>query len=145
MVLKEELRHFNKIVKEMDRKVIVIFLSVAILQTISWYVTSRNFFRINLFTSLQNDSNVHLYEYLYWFLGDFVTLFVLSAVIIKFILKENLTDYGLKVGDFKIGLFLSLTFFVVMLPLVWIFSGSPEFVEKYPQKQKTFLISVWLH
>ena len=90
-----------------------------------------------IYLLLQNDSNVHLYEYLYWFLGDFVTLFVLSAVIIKFILKENLTDYGLKVGDFKIGLFLSLTFFVVMLPLVWIFSGSPEFVEKYPHLLST--------
>ena len=121
----------------MDRKVIIIFLSVAILQTISWYVTSRNFFRINFSHSLLNDPNVNLYEYLYWFLGDFITLFVLTALIIKFVLKENLKDYGLKLGDFKIGLFLSLTFFIVMLPLVWIFSASPDFVEKYPHLLST--------
>ena len=132
MVLKEELRNLNRIVKQMDRKVIIIFLSVAVLQTISWYVTSRNFFRINIFPSIQNNPDVYLYEYLYWFVSDFITLFILSALIIKFVLKENLRDYGLKFGDSKIGFLLSLIFFIVMLPLVWIFSATPGFVEKYP-------------
>lgn len=135
--IKIELKKLALIIRQMDRKVIIIFLSVAILQTISWYVTSRNFFRINFSHSLLNDPNVNLYEYLYWFLGDFITLFVLTALIIKFVLKENLKDYGLKLGDFKIGLFLSLTFFIVMLPLVWIFSASPDFVEKYPHLLST--------
>jgi len=137
VLLKEEIRRLAAIIKEMDRKVIVIFLSVAILQTISWYVTSRNFFSINFFSSLENNPDVNLYEYLYWFLGDFITLFLLSVLIIKFILKENLTDYGLKFGDFKIGLLLSLSFFLIMLPIVWIFSASPEFVEKYPHLLST--------
>ena len=135
--IKIELKKLALIIRQMDRKVIIIFLSVAILQTISWYVTSRNFFRINFSHSLLNDPNVNLYEYLYWFLGDFITLFVLTALIIKFVLKENLKDYGLKLGDFKIGLFLSLTFFIVMLPLVWIFSASPDFVQKYPHLLST--------
>jgi len=135
--LKKETTRLAVTVRDMDRKVIIIFLSVAILQTISWYFTSRNFFRINFFPSLQNDPSVYLYEYLYWFIGDFVTLFILSALIIKFILKEKLSDYGLKFGDYKIGLLLSIIFFLIMLPLVWFFSATPDFSAKYPHLLST--------
>ena len=85
--IKKEFDQLIKIIREMDRKVITIFVSVAVLQTISWYYTSRNFFRINIFPIYQNDPDVYLYEYLYWFISDFFTLFVLSVLIIKFILK----------------------------------------------------------
>jgi membrane protease YdiL (CAAX protease family) len=116
----------------MDRKVIVIFLSVAVLQTISWYITSRNFFRINFFPSFQNNPDVYLYEYLYWFVGDFITLFILSVLIIKFILKESLNDYGLQLGDYRVGFLFSTIFILVMIPTVWFFSATPDFAEKYP-------------
>lgn len=130
--IKKELKQLIKIVREMDRKVIIIFLSVAALQTISWYYTSRNFFRINIFPIYQNDPNVYLYEYLYWFIGDFFTLFILSIIIIKFILKENLSDYGLQIGELKIGLIFSVVFLVVMIILIWFVSATPSFSEKYP-------------
>ncbi len=123
--------------REMDRKVIIIFLSVAILQTISWYYTSRNFFRINFFPYYQNNPDVFLYEYLYWFIGDFITLFLLSIIIIKFILREDLRNYGLQFGDYKTGLALSSIFFLVMLPAIWFFSTAPEFSEKYPHLLST--------
>ncbi|NWG28412.1 MAG: CPBP family intramembrane metalloprotease [Ignavibacteriaceae bacterium] len=134
---KEEISRLLGVIREMDRKVIIIFISVAILQTISWYYTSRNFFRINFFPYLQNDANVYLYEYLYWFIGDFFTLFILAILIIKFILKENLKDYGLISGDFKVGLAFSSIFFFIMLPVIWLFSASPEFSEKYPHLLST--------
>lgn len=116
----------------MDRKVIIIFLSVAILQSISWYVTSRMFFRINLFFYFQNDPDVYLYEYIYWFIGDFFTFFVVPILIIRFFLRENPINYGLQVGDYKIGLSLSLVFISIMFLIVWFFSSTPEFVSKYP-------------
>ena len=43
-----------------------------------------------------------LYEYLYWFVSDFITLFILSVIVIKFVLRENLKDYGLQVGELKV-------------------------------------------
>jgi membrane protease YdiL (CAAX protease family) len=135
--LKKELSRLLEIIREMDRKVIIIFLSVAIFQTISWYYTSRNFFRINFFPYYQNDPNVYLYEYLFWFIGDFFTLFILSIVIIKFILKEDLKNYGLQFGDYKIGLALSAIFFLVMLPAIWFFSATSDFVAKYPHLLST--------
>lgn len=137
LVFKKELSQLLSIIRGMDRKVIIIFISVAVIQTISWYYTSRNFFRINFFSYFQNDANVYLYEYLYWFVGDFFTLFILIVLIIKFILKENLKDYGIILGDFKVGLEFSFIFFLIMLPAIWIFSAAPEFSEKYPHLQST--------
>lgn len=132
MELKKELKNLLNIVRELDKKVVTIFLSVAVLQTISFYITSRRFFRVNFFLQLQSDPNVFLIEYIYWFVGDFITFFLLAILIIKFFLKESIKDYGLRWGEHKIGLSISFIFLAVMLPLIWFFSATPEFVEKYP-------------
>ena len=132
MELKKELKNLINIVRELDKKVVTIFLSVAVLQTISFYITSRRFFRINFFQQLQSDPDVFLIEYIYWFVGDFITFFILAILIIKFFLKESIKDYGLRWGEHKIGFTISFIFLAVMLPLIWFFSATPEFVEKYP-------------
>lgn len=130
--IKTELQKLVSIVKELDKKVIVIFLSVAILQTISFYFTSRRFFRENLFEDFQDFSNPYLIEYLYWFIGDFLTLFFLSVLIIKLFLRDKLSDYGLKIGDYKSGLIISFLFLFVMVIIIWFVSATPAFAEKYP-------------
>jgi len=135
--LKTEYSRLKEIIRELDRKVIVIFLSVAVLQTISWYFTSRNFFRINIFPHYQNNSDVYLYEYLYWFTTDFITLFILAILIIKFVIKEDLKDYGLQAGDYKAGLIISAIFLGVMLVIIWFVSATPDFATKYPHLQST--------
>ncbi len=140
MILSNIKNEFNKLIKisnEMDKKVIVIFISVAILQTISWYYASRNFFRINIFPIYQNNPDVYLYEYLYWFITDFITFFIVAIIIIKFVLKEDLKNYGLQFGDYKSGLIISLVFFLVMLPAIWFFSATPDFIAKYPHLLST--------
>jgi membrane protease YdiL (CAAX protease family) len=132
-LLAVELIDLWKIIKQLDRKVIIVFISVAVLQTISYYFTSRRFFRYNYFEQLQFDKNVFLYEYIYWFIGDFLTLFILPLLIIKLLLKEKLTSYGLRVGDYKSGLKYSLIFLSVMVPIVWFASANGDFIKTYPQ------------
>ena len=130
--LKTELKNLVVVVKTLDKKVISIFLSIAVLQTISFYYTSRRFFRANLFESFQNYSDPYLIEYIYWFVGDFFTFFILGVLIIKFGFKEKLKDFGFQLGDLKTGLSLSIIFLSVMIILVWFVSATPEFAEKYP-------------
>ncbi len=130
--IKQELKKFLDVIREMDKKIITIFLSVAILQTLSFYYTSRRFFREYLFQSFQNYSDPYLIEYLYWFIGDFITFFVLGILIIKFGFKEKLSDYGLRLGDIKTGFSFSLLFLSVMIILIWFVSATPAFAEKYP-------------
>ena len=136
MVIKEktiqETKSLIKIIKKLDKKVILIFISIALLQTISWYFTSRRFFRVNLFEQLQDFPNPFLLEYLYWFIGDFFAFFVLGSLIIKLVLKEKLSDYGLRIGDYRIGLSVSFGFVLVMFIIIWFVSSTPAFVEQYP-------------
>jgi len=130
--LKGELSTLKAHTKTLDKKIIMIFLSVAVLQTISWYVTSRKFFRANFFEQYQFHPQVYLIEYLYWFIGDFITFFILPVFIIRFFLKEKLSDSGLRIGDYKVGLKITLIFILIMLPLVWIASASSSFANVYP-------------
>lgn len=127
-----ELRKLKEAISEMDKKVIVILVSIALLQTISYYYTSRRFFRSNLLDYVPGGFSVFIVEYAYWFLSDFFTLFILSALIIKFILKEKLHNYGLQFGDYRTGIKITLLFILIMLPIIWFVSSTESFVQKYP-------------
>ena len=135
--LKAELLKLAEIINEMDRKVIIIFLSVSILQTISWYFTSRRFFRINLFNYFSLSQKVDLYEFIYWFVGDFLTFFILPTLIIVFLLKDKLKNFGLQTGDHKSGIKISIYFIIIMVVISWFASSSPSFGETYPMLQRT--------
>lgn len=130
--IKNELKRVFNIVKSLDKKVLYIFLSVGILQTISYYYTSRGFFRVNLFPYFQSDVNIFLVEYLYWFIGDFISFFIAPLLIIKFVFREKIRNYGLSFGDYKAGIKITLIFLVVMIPLIWIVSSFSEFSLTYP-------------
>ena len=119
----------------MDKKIITIFLSIALLQTLSFYFTSRRFFRESLFEYFQNYSDPYLWEYTYWFVGDFVTFFIIGILIIKFGFNDKLSDYGLRIGDYKTGLLFTVFFLFVMIILIWFVSATPAFAEKYPHLQ----------
>ena len=80
---------------------------------------------------MSSNQDVFLIEYIYWFIGDFITFFILAILIIKFSLKESIKDYGFNWGEHKIGVTVSSIFILVMLPVIWFFFSTPEFVEKY--------------
>src|SRR5690606_27493657 len=128
----DEIKNLFGIIKNLDKKVVYIFLAVAILQTFSFYVTSRKFFRLNFFQYFSANDQVYLIEYLYWFIGDFISYFIFPVLIIKFIFKERIKDFGISFGDYKTGIKVTLIFLAIMLPLVWIVSSLPEFNKTYP-------------
>jgi len=129
---KNELKNLSNIVKTLDKKVVIVFISIAVLQTISYYYTSRRFFRLNLFQYFLKNEDVFLIEYIYWFLGDFISYFIIPALIIKILFKESLKDYGISLGDYKTGIKITGIFLLIMIPLIWIVSSLPEFNQTYP-------------
>jgi len=63
--LKSEIENFKKLLKYFDKKVFIIFISVAVLQTISWYFTSRDFFRENFYYNyFSTNQSADLYDVL---------------------------------------------------------------------------------
>jgi len=130
--IKKEFPELIEIIKKLDRKVITVFISIAILQTISWYYSSRMFFKLNFFDALSSNPGVYLYEFAYWYICDFITLFIIPALIIKLVFKEKIRDYGVKVGDFNTGIKLSALFLVAMIPIIWFVTSQPAFSLTYP-------------
>ena len=130
--IKNDIKSLLCRIKDLEKKVVIILMAVAVLQTLSYYFTSRRFFREYLFEKFQNFSQPYLLEFLYWFVGDFITFFIVGILIIKLLLKERVRDYGLQLGDYKTGLKYSFIFLFVMIVLIWIVSASPAFAEKYP-------------
>lgn len=131
-LLKRELKSVFDTLKRLDRKIVTIFLSVSVIQTISWYFTSRRFFRENFFDYVANYQEPFLIEYLYWFVGDFLTFILPSVLLIKFFFKQPLSEYGFKVGNWKLGIKFTLLFLFIMIPIIWFISASSEFSQKYP-------------
>lgn len=134
-IIKEEISYLYQQLKSLDKKVVIIFLSVAVLQTISWYYSSRKFFRMNVYPSYSDYEFIDLVEYLFWFLTDFATLLILPVLIILFLLKDKPKDYGFRIGNYKYGLAVTIISMLIMLPILWIVSSSPEFLESYPHLQ----------
>lgn len=130
---RKELNSLLNKIKTLDRKIVVIFLSVAVLQTISWYYCSQKFFGEQFSDKLLIDeATFQFYEYLYWFFTDFVVLFIIPILIIRILFKERLSEYGLRIGDWKTGLTISIFFLVIMSVIIWFVSSFDSFASKYP-------------
>jgi len=129
---KKELYELSEIIKSLDRKVIIILITAAILQTISWYYTSRTFFHLTFFNNLNNYSNVYLIEFYYWYIGDFLVFFIIPYLIIKLVFKEKQVDYGLTIGDAGAGVKITVIFVLIMIPFIWFFTSQQSFSLTYP-------------
>lgn len=133
----KELESLFQNIKSLDKKAVTIFLSIAVLQTVSYYYTSRRFFRANFYYELlDSEFNPRLLEFIYWFLTDSITLFIIPLLIILFLFKEKPREYGVSIGDYKIGIRLVLIFSAIMIPLIWFVSSNSEFAVKYPHLQQ---------
>lgn len=132
MMLKSEIKKLVSVLKNLDRQTFIVFVSVAILQTVSWYFTSRRFFRDDIATYFSGDVYLPLYEFYYWFTGDFIVYFVIPLLIVIFVFKKKPADFGLQMGDYKIGLKFTLLFLSVMIPFIWFISSSSNFIIQYP-------------
>jgi len=135
--LKDELKTVFKVLSDLDKKIIWIFLSIPIIQALSSYYTSRKFYRSNFFEEIQNYSDPYLLEFLYWFTGDtFLALFP-TIIIIHFIFKEKISNFGFSIGDWEFGLKVSSVFIFIMLIILWFITSSQDFILKYPLLNST--------
>lgn len=127
-----EFTEVKKNISALDKKVVMIFLFTAILQTCSWYFASRRFFRDNFAESFAENYYGKLYEFLYWFSADSVVFLFIPLLIIIFLFKEKPSAYGIQLGDAKLGLSISFLFLGVMFLIVWFVSATESFAITYP-------------
>lgn len=131
-MIRIEYEKIKSLISSLDKKVVTVLLSVIILQTISWYYASAKFFGQNFQKYLLNNPDVNLYRFLYWFFSDTVVLLFIPILIIIFLIKEKPSNYGLKVGDSKIGIKAVIIFSVFIIIINWFVSSLTGFENTYP-------------
>lgn len=125
-------RDFIASSRALDFQTVFIFISAAVLTTISYYVASRRFFRAELAQYFEQSPLVSVYEFSYWFLAEWLIYFVLPVAVIVFVFRKSPREFGVGSGDWKLGLKITGIFIAIMLPIVWIVSGFESFQEVYP-------------
>lgn len=73
-----------------------------------------------------------LHQLIWWALVSIINYMLIPMLLIRFVLREPLGDYGLQTKAAFRGWPLYAIMLVVMLPLVAYFSGTTAFQQKYP-------------
>lgn len=116
-----------------ERQATFILLAAALLLMLHRYYNRTRFFRIHFATFFESLPLPESHPYYYWFLTTGITLFCLPALIAKYGTKIHLRDYGVRLGNRKLGLSVTAAAWIVMIPIV--ISAVlvyPPFREKYP-------------
>ncbi|MBE0645146.1 MAG: CPBP family intramembrane metalloprotease [Bacteroidetes bacterium] len=129
------LRAFMVEARREPRDVVIVFLAVAVVGILSYQYGSKRFFYDQWYGDLSGERLYDLYQYLYWFTSEFVLYFLLLIPVILFLHRKRLRDFGVTVGDWRFGLRVSLLFYAVMLPILWVVSASASFQDVYPHSQ----------
>jgi len=144
---KKEVKNLINQIKDLDKTVIVVLIIIPVLTTISWYFTSRSFFRDNFYTSLFNQfQDIELVEIIYWFLSDSITFAIIPILIILFYFKGTLKNFGMNFQNRKKGFLFILPILFIIIPLTYFLSKNSEFSNYYPMLEsvnydwQTFLI-----
>ncbi len=74
---------------------------------------------------------------------NFLLLFLVPVVVIKFVFRESLADYGLQMGEWRVWGKWLLLFLAVFIPCAIIASRLPEFARYYP-RYRPMLTNHWL-
>ena len=133
-----------------DRKTIIVLITTAVVLTMQSYF--HGFEAVlwiagaldklgahetaqQITTSMHDPCDGYLYRMLAWCGMRAVEWLLVPAIIIRFVFRERVTDYGLKLRGLIDGWWLYLVMLAVVLPLVFYVSSSPSFLRTYPYYQ----------
>ncbi|MCJ7457492.1 MAG: CPBP family intramembrane metalloprotease [candidate division Zixibacteria bacterium] len=118
---------------KVELKPSIILLSASIILVIFKYYGYPQSFVSIFHTACGVDFKNCFPAHIYFFLCSVLLLILVPFILIKFVLKEKVSDYGLKKGDSKFG----MTSFLILFPLIALVmilpsSGMPQFKAEYP-------------
>lgn len=123
----------EKYLRGWERQATVILLASALLLTLHRYYSRRSFFKRHFAEYLGSGPLAESYPYYYWFLITGFTLLLVPVLVAKFGTKEKLSDYGVQLGNQKLGWRVTGIAWILMIPVVILaVIAYPPFVAKYP-------------
>lgn len=114
-----------------SQKTWIVSVSSLLLMIIYLYHGSPSFY-IKFLKGSQLSADVDFQSRIYQNFSLFVLFFVLPAFVIKFVLKENLSEYGFSLGDKNFGLKFVFTALLIFLPFLYFSSLTQDFQREYP-------------
>jgi len=130
--------------QRLNKKVLLICLLTAFSLTIIRYIGSTEYTALllrgmgldGMAKDFEDWTSIHprarLNSLAYWVGVLNFCYFIVPWIVIRFVFRERLSDYGLRIkGAFK-EYWLYVVMLLVMLPLVWYFSGTSSFQSRYP-------------
>ncbi len=145
--LKSETHSFKSLqenLTKLDYKVITICVLVAFSLTCARYFGDYRFlvsvlqdFKLHQLAQqidviMNSHPNAQLYELLYWANIIIFFYFVIPTLFVLYVFKEKLSDYGLSLNNVFNNHLIYLWMLVIMMPLVFYFSGTESFLASYP-------------
>ena len=117
--------------KENKKPAIILLLAPLVLTTWKYY-GSKSFYLAHLSDKLVIFNSAAMTAEWYNYLSAFVLLGVIAIVVIKYVFKEPLAEYGLQIGDWKFWIPAVLVVGAVMIALSYPSAKDPQYVAEYP-------------
>ncbi|MCF8296816.1 MAG: CPBP family intramembrane metalloprotease [Saprospiraceae bacterium] len=92
---------------------------------------------------IESNPNSRLFKLGYWVSIVFLFYFIIPALSIKLVFKENLRDYGLRIGEFYKDYKIYVLLLIIMIPLVLWLSTTKGFQLKYPFYRLLYGENLW--
>ncbi len=115
-----------------EKRAVIILVSSSILLTIAWYPGYYTAFLDFGKDSLGDHHYFLWYAHLYQFLVDILLMVIVPVFIIKVILREKCSDFGLRLGDWRFSIKYLAVVFIVMAPGFYFTGKDPAHYLEYP-------------
>ncbi len=131
--LKHEINLFFQALGSLKTKNIIIFISIPLLATLSWYFASPEFYNKFFSSNSYASNNIHkIIPVLYWFGLDTLLYLIFPILIIIFVFRDSIKNFGFRIGTGKTGLTYLLLSIIIILPTIYFSAQSKEFTDVYP-------------
>ncbi|MCB9640954.1 MAG: CPBP family intramembrane metalloprotease [Myxococcales bacterium] len=139
--MKEMLSYF----RDLDRKSATVLIAAPVLMVLYMYQGNNAFF-LKHFSHLVTDTSYRPWAaYAYQFAAANVLFVLIPMLLIKFVIRAPLADFGFGLGDWRFGLKALAIVTPIAIPLLYLGSNDPELLRTYPlvkmasQNTQTFL------
>jgi len=114
------------------KRELVMWVLIVVLTTIKIYQGDQSFFLENMEHGLPKGPLLDWYRWLYHHVASLLLWAFVPFLIIKAYFKQNLSDFGWQLGDWKFGLKATIAAIIIMPIPVYFSSLNPEHREWYP-------------
>lgn len=115
-----------------DWKIVSVFFLFTCVLIVLKYFGKSSTFRLLTGDTFQTWPYPNIYSLLYWALFRVVSYLLLPVIVITCVFKERIRDYGFRIDRNPKVLLLYAGMFFVVIPLVFLVSHNPGFLQTYP-------------